>query len=117
MAGTLSRTPQQIVSDDAATAFPSGTTAGWKVGGGRMVRTFVTYTGSVTSCVVRKLVRNKTTGVWHGDVSTAELDALTPARGSEVRVWDVDSGDEVSFQIESIAGGGTATVYADLLEG
>ena len=78
MAGTLSRNPQQIVNGSSATAFPSASTAGWKVGGGRMVRTFIAYSGSVTSCVVRKLVRNKTTGTWHGDVNTTTLDALTP---------------------------------------
>lgn len=112
---TLSNQPTFILTSAAATNFPADNAEGFKVAGARGVRTFVAY-DSVTACVVRLLVKNPATGAWHAGPSTDDLDALTPESGNDVRVWDVDPGDEITFQVLSMTGDGV-TIHADLLEG
>ena len=76
------------------------------------VRTFIDYTGTVTSCELRLYVRTLGSDAWYAAASTEDLDALTPAGGDEVRDWDIGANTECRWVVETIAGGGTVTVEA-----
>lgn len=110
----LSYRPQLLVTDDAATTFPASTVDGYTVGDSRLVRTFIAFDGA-SAAVIRKLTRNRTTGVWHGEMTTTQTDPLVPADGDTVRYWEVARNDEIQFQIVSVTGG-DVSVYASIVE-
>lgn len=111
----LSARPRLVVSGDSGTSIPADNAEGFNVRDANEIRTFIDFTGTVTSCVIRKLTKNRTTGRWHADVSTADLDPLVGSSGGDtIRVWDVYPHDEVTFQILSIVGGGSVAVYASI---
>lgn len=113
----LSARPQVIVSGSSGTAIPADNAEGFSVRRATQVRTFIDFTGTVSACVIRKLTKNRSTGRWHADVSTADLDPLAGSTGGDtVRIWDVYPGDEITFQILSISGGGSVAVYANIVE-
>jgi len=102
-----------VAATAAPTAAPGGGTDGIQIGESVLVRTFLTYAGTVNSCTLKLWVRDRDTGVWYEGATTDDLDPLTPggaAPVNEVRDWDVGGGQEIAFQVAAIAGGGTAEV-------
>lgn len=73
------------------------------------VRTFLAYSGTVTSCVLRLWVFDRST--WYKAQNTTNTVPLEgSAFGNEVRDWAVGEQAEITFQVESITGGGSVTV-------
>lgn len=69
-----------------------------------IIRTYVTYDGSVTAAALRLYTRVKG-GEWFRGASTADIDALAPASGNESRDWFVGDGVEAYFVLESVSPG------------
>ncbi len=91
---------------------PTGSTP-LRSGPYELVRTLISYTGTVNTAALRLWVHNRETGGWHRGASTDQLDPLTPGGASpinEVRDWKIGRGVEFSFQVEIVAGGGTVVV-------
>lgn len=102
-----------IAATAVATAAPSGGTEGIYVAQLGRVRTFLDYTGTVTSCTLKLWIRDIGTSGWFEGPTTDDLDPLTPGDASpvdEARDWDVGNENEVWFQVSAIAGGGTVAV-------
>lgn len=103
-----------IESTDEATAAPT-TEEGYICVNCNAVRTFLNYGGTVTSCVIRMWVRD-VAGAWYRAGSTLDGTVLAPAGGDEARDWLVGQGGAFTFQVESIAGGGTVVVKMEGIE-
>lgn len=113
-----SRTAVNVIATGfATTAAPTLSTDGFLCGSdGGIVRTLVTYAGSVTAVVLRLWVRNRATGVWYRGASSTDTGAMTPASGNDARDWMIGEGAEFTFQIESIAPGTSGnTVAVDVI--
>jgi hypothetical protein len=104
-----------IAATAAPTPAPGGGTQGIQIGESVVVRTFLTYTGTVTGATLKIWFRDRATGVWYEGASTDDLDPLTPGGAApinEVRDWQVGGAQEVYFQLTAVTGGGTVEVRA-----
>ena len=102
-----------IAATAVATTAPTSETEGIYTADFERVRTLLSYSGTVTACVVKIWVRDQSTGTWYEGATTDEIDPLTPGGASptnEARDWGVGGQTEVAFQVISIAGGGTVEV-------
>jgi len=105
-----------IAATSAATSAPTASSEGVvsRARGGA-IRTFVSYTGTVTAAVLRSYIRPPGQTAWFRGVSTTEAGyPLAPANGAQSWDWDVGEGTETYFVLESITqtGGGTVAVTA-----
>lgn len=104
-----------IMATSTATAAPGDGSVAYICGGIDRVRTLCAYSGTVTACAIRIWFRDPVEEVWYEGASTDDLDMLTPGGATpvnEARDWDIGSGSAITFQVASIAGGGTVTLRA-----
>jgi len=107
-------TPTSVIAARTTTSTaPTSGTDGFLCGSdGGVVRTMVTYAGSVTAVTLRLYVRNRVSGVWYRGASSADAGALTPASGNDARDWVVGEDAEFTFAVEAISPGTAGNTIA-----
>lgn len=72
------------------------------------VRTYIVYSGIVTSANVQMWVLDN--GIWFHGASTDDGTPLDPAGGNESRDWSCGRYAAIAFQVADVTGGGTVEI-------
>lgn len=102
-----------IAARSTTSSTPDGTTDALFTGTSEIVRTLVTYSGTVTAAVLRLWIRNTLTGTWHKGATSTDVGPLAPTSGNQAIDWFVGPNVECTFTLESISQSGGGTVRVD----
>jgi len=98
----------------AVSTAPDGTTDAIFTGTSEIVRTLITYAGTVTAATIRLWIRNTLTGTWHKGALSTDVGALAPTGGNQTIDWYVGPNVECTFTVETISPGtATNTIRVD----